>query len=78
MPTATVTSKGRITVPKAIRDHLGITAGDRVSFHVGSEGKVVVEPETTDLRSLRGMLKGRDRRVSLTTMELAIRKGACG
>jgi AbrB family looped-hinge helix DNA binding protein len=78
MPSATVTSKGQITVPKEIRDHLGITAGDRLSFQIGSEGEVLVEPETTDVRSLRGMLKRRGRRVSLANMELAIRKGATG
>ncbi|MEO8378248.1 MAG: AbrB/MazE/SpoVT family DNA-binding domain-containing protein [Acidobacteriota bacterium] len=78
MPSATVTSKGQITVPKEIRDHLGITAGDRLSFQIGSEGEVLVEPETTDVRSLRGMLKRRGRRLSLEDMDLAIRKGATG
>jgi len=78
MPTATVTSKGQITMPKEIRDHLGVDAGDRVSFHIGHTGEVIVEPETVDVRSLRGMLKRRGRRVSLEAMEAAIRRGATG
>lgn len=77
MPTATVTSKGQITVPKEIRDHLGVEPGDRLSFQIGSSGEVIVEPETVDVRSLRGMLKRRGRRVSLRDMELAIRRPHC-
>ncbi|MEK6371946.1 MAG: type II toxin-antitoxin system PrlF family antitoxin [Acidobacteriota bacterium] len=76
MPSATVTSKGQITVPKEIREHLGVEPGDRLSFQIGSGGEVVVEPETVDIRSLRGRLKRQGRRVSLRDMELAIRRGA--
>lgn len=76
MPSATVTSKGQITVPKEIRAHLGVEPGDRLSFQIGSGGEVVVEPETVDIRSLRGRLKRQGRRVSLRDMELAIRRGA--
>ena len=75
MPRATLTSKGQITVPKEIRDHLGVEPGDRLNFTIGREGGVTVEPETVDIRSLRGMLKSR-RHVSLQEMEKAIRRGA--
>jgi len=78
MPSATVTSKGQVTVPKEIREHLGIEPGDRVNFQIGSGGEVIVEPEAIDVRSLRGMLKHRGKRISLETMELAIRRGASG
>jgi len=77
MPTATLTSKGQITIPKAIRDHLGVEPGDRLNFSIGSEGGVTVEPETVDFRSLRGMLKSK-RHVSLQDMEKAVRRGASG
>jgi len=63
-------------MPKKVREHLGIEPGNRVSFNIGSED-VTVEPETVDVRSLRGMLKAR-RRVSLQAMESAIRCGASG
>lgn len=75
MPSATLTSKGQITVPKEIRDHLGIEPGDRLNFSIGREGGVIVEPETVDIRSLRGMLRSK-RHVSLEDMEKAIRRGA--
>ncbi|HYM61038.1 MAG TPA: type II toxin-antitoxin system PrlF family antitoxin [Thermoanaerobaculia bacterium] len=78
MPNATVTSKGQITVPKEIRDHLGVEPGDRISFQIGRGGEVIVQSETVDVRSLRGVLKRRGRPVSLRAMELAIRRGAAG
>ena len=77
MPSATLTSKGQITIPKEIRDHLGVEPGDRLNFNIGSEGGVTVEPETIDVRSLRGMLKSRNH-VSLEGMDKAIRRGASG
>lgn len=44
MSDAKVTSKGRITIPKSVRDRLGIRAGDYVRFKVDAEGSVRVEP----------------------------------
>jgi antitoxin PrlF len=76
MPSATLTSKGQITIPKEIRDHLGVEPGDRVNFTIGSSGDVTVESETVDVRSVRGMLKPNRRRVTLRAMENAIRRGA--
>jgi len=77
MPTATVTSKGQITIPKAVREELGLTEGDRVAFRVLEDGSVVVEPETVDLLELEGALKPRQKGVTLADMDAAIqnRKG---
>ena len=44
MPIATITSKGQVTLPKEIRDRLGLAAGDRVDFRIDENGKVVMEP----------------------------------
>lgn len=38
----TVTSKGQVTIPKPIRDHLGIKPGSAVDFRMDSGGKVVL------------------------------------
>lgn len=59
MPATTITSKGRVTIPKVIRDAMGLRPGDRVRFVRRDDGTVVVEPETVDVRSLAGILKGK-------------------
>lgn len=41
----TMTTKGRVTVPRAIRDRLGLTPGDKISFMVLSDGAVVMRPK---------------------------------
>ena len=40
---ATVTSKGQITIPKRVRDQLGLKAGSKVDF-VMVKGYAVLEP----------------------------------
>ncbi len=47
---ATVTSKGQITLPRSVRDSLGLRAGDRVLFRV-LDGRAVLAkvPEFLDL-----------------------------
>jgi antitoxin PrlF len=49
---ATVTTKGQVTIPKAIRDLLGIQPNDKVDFKM-ENGRVVLKPLKT-LRDLRG------------------------
>ena len=41
MPT-TVTSKGQVTIPKKVRDRLGITPGSAVAFELNPAGEVVL------------------------------------
>jgi AbrB family looped-hinge helix DNA binding protein len=52
---ARVTSKGQVTVPKAVRDALGIKQGDEVVFRV--EGNRAVLARTADFLSLAGTVK---------------------
>ena len=73
MPTATVTSKGQITIPKAVREELGLTEGDRVAFRVLEDGSVIVEPETVNLLDLKGVLKPKRKGVTVADMDAAIR-----
>lgn len=76
MPFSRITSKGQVTVPKAVRDALGVQPGDRIAFRIEDDGSVVVEPETVDLLALRGLLKPRRRGITTDEMREAIRKGA--
>ena len=52
---ARMTSKGQVTVPKAVRDALGIEAGDEVLFRV--EGNRAVLARTPDFLDLAGAMK---------------------
>jgi antitoxin PrlF len=38
-----VTSKGQVTIPKPVRDRLGITAGSAVDFRIDADGQVVLQ-----------------------------------
>ena len=39
----TVTSKGQVTIPKPVRDHLGIAPGSQVEFRRVADGSIVIE-----------------------------------
>ena len=73
MPTATMTTKGQVTIPKEIREHLKIDIGDRLSFVVQEDGSVIVKPITRDVRELGGLLcRPEQRSVSPTEMDEGI------
>ena len=55
MPRATITTKGQITIPKEVRDHLGVDAGDKVDFIVQRDGTVSVR-RLWPVSRLKGML----------------------
>lgn len=73
MATATVTSKGQITIPKPIREALELEPGDRVAFRLDDEGRVILEPETLDLMELFGTLKPTVKGITLEDMRRVIR-----
>ena len=59
MATATLTSKGQVTIPKSVRDELGVDAGDQVIFVVERDGVSLHAVPRTDLSDLRGSAKAR-------------------
>ena len=78
MPSASLTSKGQITIPKAIRELLKVKTGDRLEFVVENE-QVVLRPGTLDFRSLRGSLHEAGRKpVSLEEMDAAVANAHAG
>lgn len=52
---ARLSSKGQLTVPKAVRDALGLSEGDEVVFRV--EGNRAVLARTADFLSLAGSFR---------------------
>ena len=79
MAVATLTSKGQTTIPKQVREHLKLNAGDKLDFVIESGGRVVIRPAKLDVRDLKGLLKRRDGKVlSVEEMNAAIARGAAG
>ena len=84
MPTATITSKGQVTIPREVRDKLDLHPGDRVEFRIESDGAVRVVPETVRADTVFGMLGKRTKRRAATVEEMdrlvstAMRRAARG
>lgn len=69
MPTATITSKGQITIPKKIRDQLDLQAGDILSFDIESGDKITIRPEKGSPDTAYGILH-RENQEALTVEEM--------
>ena len=61
MPASTVTSKGQITIPKEVRDDLGLEAGSTVMFVKVGEGSYRMVARTGRIQDLAGVLRRSDR-----------------
>lgn len=71
MPIATLTRRGRITLPVAVRMALGLAAGAKIDFVAEGDGFRVV-PVSNSLASLKGRFTGRVATpVSVEEMEMA-------
>lgn len=72
----TLTSKGQVTLPRALREQLRLSPGDRIEFVVEDDGSVRLLVKQGSLHRLRGFLSRPERPVSLEEMDEAIRKGS--
>ena len=72
MTTATVTSKGQITIPANVRQALQVEAGDRVEFVEVDQGRFEVIAATRSVRELKGMFGKPAKTVSIDDMNKAI------
>jgi antitoxin PrlF len=77
MASATLTSKGRITIPLRVRKALGLDAGDRLEFVQIDQGKFAIVAATRSVRELEGMFQNKRRKpVSVEEMNAAIARRA--
>jgi AbrB family looped-hinge helix DNA binding protein len=75
MPIATMTSKGQITIPKEIRDELGLVPGTKVSFTINDHGDYVLSRHRVSAKSAYGILYREGRPpVTLEEMDEALRE----
>jgi antitoxin PrlF len=59
MITATLTSKGQLTVPKEIRERLKLKPGSQVKFVLDKTGGAILKPLNFDFESIRGIIKSK-------------------
>jgi AbrB family looped-hinge helix DNA binding protein len=71
-----ITSKGQATIPKAVRDLLGLKPGDRVRFFVQPDGRVALLPKLP-ASALKGIVKPKRKRpATIAEMDEAVAAGA--
>jgi antitoxin PrlF len=75
MQQTTLTSKGQVTIPKNIRDFIGLHTGDKIEFVITEKNEVLLKPITKKVDEVFGMLyrSGRNA-VSVEEMDAAIRQ----
>lgn len=79
MASATITSKGQITIPQRVREKLGLGPGDRIEFVEVDEGKFQLMPATRSIKELEGRYQGKvSRPVSIEEMNAAIARRVSG
>ncbi|MGH8426766.1 MAG: AbrB/MazE/SpoVT family DNA-binding domain-containing protein [Gammaproteobacteria bacterium] len=72
MTTASVTSKGQITIPAAVREALHVGTGDRVEFVEIEPGRYEFVAATRPVSALKGMFGKPAKPVSIKQMNAAI------
>ena len=72
MTTATITSKGQVTIPKDVRSRLGIGTGDRVEFVEVQDGIFQIVAATQDVKALKGIVPKPEKPVTIEEMNQAI------
>lgn len=76
MSTATVTSKGQITIPADVRQGMHIKAGDRVEFIEVEPGRFEEVAAMRSVTELKGMFGKAGKHVSIEEMNRAIAERA--
>ncbi|MCC5622038.1 AbrB/MazE/SpoVT family DNA-binding domain-containing protein [Nostoc sp. CHAB 5715] len=77
MASATITSKGQITIPQEIRDYLHLDTGSKVDFVIDENGTVKLIPLNVPIQTLSGFLhRPGMKSATLEEMEVAIQEGS--
>ena len=76
MATATMTSKGQVTIPAAVRKKLRLHPGSKIDFVENAAGETVVRAKTGSIRDLYGFIKYDGPPVSIEEMNEAIAQAA--
>lgn len=75
MTLATITTKGQVTIPKAVRDSLRLHAGDKIEFVVTSNREALLRPISKKVDDIFGKLYKPNRKtISIEEMDEVIRQ----
>ena len=75
MALATLTSKGQVTIPKAVRNSLHLLAGDKIEFVVTEDKEALLRPVTRKVDDVFGRLHKPGRKpISIDKMDAGIRQ----
>ena len=74
MSTATLTSKGQVTIPAVVRSGLGVDTGDRIEFLEIAPGRYEVVAATLPATALKGLVGKPARAVSVEAMNDVVRR----
>jgi AbrB family looped-hinge helix DNA binding protein len=79
LPTSTVTSKGQVTIPKTIRERLGLSEGDILEFSIDDAGRIVAR-QASRRHGVCGVLRdfAPEQPVTVEAMNEAVRRRAAG
>ena len=76
MSTTTLTSKGQLTLPKAVRDRLGLKPGDKLSCRIAGDDEIVIRRKETDVADLVGLLHVPGSRATTERLARAAEEGS--
>jgi len=75
MNTVSITSKGQVTIPKAIRDALHLSTGDKINFIVNKDGEVLIKPVSKKAKDVFGLLAAKSKKkLSVEDMDNELKK----
>jgi AbrB family looped-hinge helix DNA binding protein len=73
MSTATITTKGQITIPKKVRDDLHLNTGDVIEIVIVKDGEAIMRPVTKKVSEVFSKLRDNVKRtVSVEEMNKAV------
>jgi antitoxin PrlF len=76
MSSSTLTRKGQTTIPKDIRERLGLKPGDKIKFTVNADGSVTLVAANLTLKQLRAILPRSEWPATIDEMDDAIAEAA--
>lgn len=72
----TLTTKGQITLPKALRDALHLKTGDKIIFEAVDDNAYILKARTTDVTTLKHLVSYQGTPKTLVEMDAAIADNA--